>query len=192
MAKSIDPIRLPIVEPIISVVGNGFVTKELIGSFSNADFYAPDDAQRTDQLCYRFDATSSDGWHFDRYEIFIEWTNQISSGSATKTVKDSTYRSYWFEYTGGGYWYKPGEPQLWDADGRFFFASSAGSDESGVSGTYYLPWGYDTVQRHAYFTRLFRVTAIFVRESSPGIIYSPTRDGKIVFDLETDQPMFYP
>lgn len=177
-----SPIILPLVTPTTNAVGGGDVVAEKIGTFSNDYLYPSDDEHRTDQACWRFTATPAAGSRFIKLRIMIEVYVGEEVITFRKDVYSPIYRTYWFSYDDGGYWYKAGEPADWDTDGRFFIASCAGGS------LYYPAWGIDGPTLTGFRTKSLSVTAFF---ASPGIIHSNGANGRLIYDVATGLPMHY-
>lgn len=113
---------------------------------------------------------------------------QAWDGSQMKTFNiqyndSNVWGSYWFDYSPDPteyYWKDPTFTE-WTDDNRFFVATAGGELS-------YPPW--DTVWEYAFRTISLTVTGIFVPEKH-GLIYSPTRGGKLIYDTETGRLMYY-
>ena len=185
-----ESVVLPITNNINAAsVGKGTVSFERVGDYNNFDSYPSNPDQQSQQRAYRFTAVPDANWRFDHFQIQM----QVWNGSQTKTFNiqysdSNVWGSHWFDYSPAQteyYWKDPTFTE-WTDDNRFFVNTSGGSLS-------YQPW--DTVPGYAFRTIYLTVTGVFVSEVPPerhGLIYSPTRGGKLIYDTETGRLMYYP
>lgn len=185
-----ESVVLPITNNINAAsVGKGTVSFKLVGDYNNFDSYPSNPDQQSQQRAYRFTAVPDANWRFDHFQIQM----QVWNGSQTKTFNiqysdSNVWGSHWFDYSPAQteyYWKDPTFTE-WTDDNRFFVNTSGGSLS-------YQPW--DTVPGYAFRTIYLTVTGVFVSEVPPerhGLIYSPTRGGKLIYDTETGRLMYYP